>query len=319
MSSFQEYQTNFNKNSELRTRHKAGAQLEAEYQAAIEKWEAMADEHQHNVPIARTQQVEVLGLYRACREEIIDRMEREANTVGKYAYHIASCALSRPTNVRATLSRTPVASSLLVPNPSIPSKRGHEEINDIPTPPIAVFTSAQSDSDEERSASVTRVGPPGKGKAKATTPLPSRVSRVEASNASRIPPGAALSARPEMSSAGSFLGGGASAAGPSNTDEGASFAEGGTSSSQQEAPFDVDAWHEAHNPFTQPLFQQDIVLNTNGTRAVVSHGWQVDPVNPHFLARLAPYGVLGSQIPSWAVVSRAKVSPFALVPSESDD
>ncbi|KAJ7872541.1 hypothetical protein B0H14DRAFT_2570272 [Mycena olivaceomarginata] len=109
-----------------------------------------------------------------------------------------------------------------------------------------------------------------------------------------------------MPSAGSFLGAGASSAGPSTTNEGTSFAEGGTSSSQKEGAFDVDAWHEAHNPFAQPPFQQDIVLNANGTRAVVSHGWQLDPVNPRFLARLAPYSVLGSQMPSWAVVSWAK-------------
>ncbi|KAJ7852340.1 hypothetical protein B0H14DRAFT_2580955 [Mycena olivaceomarginata] len=109
-----------------------------------------------------------------------------------------------------------------------------------------------------------------------------------------------------MPSAGSFLGAGASSAGPSTTDEGTSFAKGGMSSSQKEGAFDVDAWHEAHNPFAQPPFQQDIVLNANGTRAVVSHGWQLDPVNLHFLVRLAPYGVLGSQMPSWAVVSWAK-------------
>jgi hypothetical protein len=94
------------------------------------------------------------------------------------------------------------------------------------------------------------MGLPGKGKVKASTPFPSRGSRVEASNTSRVPPDAALSARPETSSMGSFLGAGASAAGPSTTDEGTSFVEGGPSPSQQEAPFDVDAWHEVHNPFT---------------------------------------------------------------------
>jgi hypothetical protein len=291
--SFQEFQKVYTQNAETRARHEADemawfAQLESDYQAALEKWEAMADRHRCDVPIVRAEQVEVLRLYQACCEDIIDRMEREANTVGEYAYHVASCALSRPTNARTTLSCTPVTSSSSVPNPSIPSKRGHEEIDDVPTPPIAVFTSVQSDSDEERSASVTRMGPPGKGKVKTSTPLPSRGSRVEASNMSRIPPGAALSARPEMSSTGSFLGVGASAAGPSTTDEGTSFAEGRTSSSQQEAPFDVDAWHEAHNPFTQPPFQQDIVLNANGTRVVVSHGWQLDPVNPCFLGVSPP-------------------------------
>ncbi|KAJ7678454.1 hypothetical protein B0H14DRAFT_3536449 [Mycena olivaceomarginata] len=309
-SSFQEFQKIYNKNTETRAWHEADemarfAQLDTDYQAALEKWEVMASEHRRNVPLVRAQQVEVLRMYQACREDIIDRMEREANTVGEYAYHVASRALSRPANARATLSRTPVASSSSVPIPSIPSKRGHKEIDDVPTPPIAAFTGAQSDSDEERSASVTRVVPPGKGKAKASTPLLSRGSRVEASNVSRVAPGTALSVRPETS-AGSFLGAGASAAGPSMIDEGTSFAEGGPSSTQQEGTFNVDAWHEAHNPFTQPPFQQDIVLNANGTKAVVSHGWQLDPVNPRFLAQLAPYGVLGSQMPSWAVVSRAK-------------
>ncbi|KAJ7749752.1 hypothetical protein B0H14DRAFT_2636339 [Mycena olivaceomarginata] len=309
--SFQEFQKIYNKNAETRARHEADemarfAQLDTDYQSALEKWEVMASEHRRNVPLIRAQQVKVLRMYQACREDIIDRMEREANTVGEYAYHVASRALSRPANARATLSRTPVASSLSVPIPSIPSKRGHEEIDDVPTPPIAAFTGAQSDSDKERSASVTRVVPLGKGKGKASMPLPSRGSRVEASNVSHVAPGTALSARPETSSAGSFLGAGASVAGLSTIDEGTSFAEGGASSTQQEGTFDVDAWHEAHNPFTQPPFQQDIVLNANRTKAVVSHGWQLDPVNPLFLARLAPYGVLGSQMPSWAVVSRAK-------------
>jgi hypothetical protein len=276
-SSFQEFQKIYNQNAETWARHEADemarfAQLDTDYQAALEKWEAMADRHRRDVPIIRAEQVEVLRLYRACRKDIIDRMEREANTVGEYAYHVASRALSRPTNARATLSRTPIASSSSVPNPSIPSKRGHEEIDDVPTPPIAAFTGVQSDSDKERSASVTRVGPPGKGKVKASTPLPSRGSLVEASNASRVPPGSALSARPEMSSAGSFLGAGASAAGPRTTDEGMSFAVGGPSSSQQGGAFNIDAWHEAHNPFNQPPFQQDLVLNANGTKAVVSHG-----------------------------------------------
>ncbi|KAJ7693519.1 hypothetical protein B0H14DRAFT_3531086 [Mycena olivaceomarginata] len=286
-SSFQEFQKIYNQNAETRARHEADemarfAQLDTDYQAALEKWEAMANRHRRDIPIIRAEQVEVLRLYRACREDIIDRMEREANTVGEYAYHVASRALSGPANARVTLSRTPVVSSSSVPNPSIPSKRGHEEIDDVPTPPIAAFTSAQSDSDEERSASITRVGPPGKGKAKASAPLPSRGSGVEASNASRVPPGSALSAQTRDVERGVFLGAGVSAAGPSTTDEGTSFAVGGPSSSQQGGAFDIDAWHEAHNPFNQPPFQQDLVLNANGTKAVVSHGWQLDPVNPAF-------------------------------------
>ncbi|KAJ7787936.1 hypothetical protein B0H14DRAFT_2628819 [Mycena olivaceomarginata] len=306
-SSFQEFQKIYNQNAETRARHEADemarfAQLDTDYQAALEKWEAMANRHRHDVPIIRAEQVEVLRLYRACHEDIIDRMEREANTVDEYAYHVASRALSRPANARATLSRPVCPSRTHLSRASEGTRRS----TIVPTPPIAAFTSAQSDSNEERSASVTRVGPPGKGKVKASTPLPSCGSRVEALNASRVPPGSALSARPEMSSAGSFLGAGVSAAGPSTTDEGTSFALGGPSSSQQGGAFDIDAWHEAHNPFNQPPFQQDLVLNANGTKAVVSHGWQLDPVNPRFLARLAPYGVLGSQMPSWAVVSWAK-------------
>jgi hypothetical protein len=126
----------------------------------------------------------------------------------------------------------------------------------------------------------------------------------------RIAPGAALSAKPEPSSAGSFLGTRSSGAGPNAGDGGSSSTGAGPSSTQQGQRFDVDAWHEAHNPFSGPPFQQDLVLNANGTKAVVSHGWQLDPVNPRFLARLAPYGVLASQMPSWAVTSRAKVGLF---------
>ncbi|KAJ7690430.1 hypothetical protein B0H14DRAFT_2652438 [Mycena olivaceomarginata] len=255
--------------------------------------EVGSDGHRHrrDVPIIRAEQVEVLRLYRACREDIIDRMEREANTVGEYAYHVASRALSRPANARVRCRVLPSSSSS-VPNPSIPSKRGHEEIDDVPTPPIAAFTSAQSDSDEERSASVTRVGPPGKGKTR-------DVER------------------------GSFLGAG-SAAGPSTTDEGTSFAVGGPSSSQQGGAFDIDAWHEAHNPFNQPPFQQDLVLNANGTKAVVSHGWQLDPVNPRFLLALAPYGVLGvyrlqgqERLCSPRLVGRAARHELPAVPREN--
>ncbi|KAJ7683280.1 hypothetical protein B0H14DRAFT_2654911 [Mycena olivaceomarginata] len=95
--------------------------------------------------------------------------------------------------------------------------------------------------------------------------------------------------------------------GPDAGEGGSSSTGAGSSSTQQGSPkFDVDAWHEAHNPFMQRPFQPDVVLNANGTKAVVSHGWELDPVNPCFLACLAPYGVLASQMPSWAVTSRAK-------------
>ncbi|KAJ7904784.1 hypothetical protein B0H14DRAFT_2554679 [Mycena olivaceomarginata] len=90
----------------------------------------------------------------------------------------------------------------------------------------SVFTGAQSDSDEERSASVTRLGPPGKGKVKASTPLPIGAPERIASNASRVAPGSALSCQTRDVERGVFSG---------TTDEGMPFAVGGPSSSQKGA------------------------------------------------------------------------------------
>jgi hypothetical protein len=109
-SSFQEFQKIYTKNAETRAWHEAEemarfAQLDTNYQAALEKWEAMANRHCRDVPIIRAEQVEVLRLYRACREDIIDKMEREANTVGKYMYHVASRTLSCPANACVLPSR----------------------------------------------------------------------------------------------------------------------------------------------------------------------------------------------------------------------
>jgi hypothetical protein len=72
----------------------------------------------------------------------------------------------------------------------------------------------------------------------------------------------------------------------------------------------------AHNPFDKHPFQTEVVLNTNGTKAVVSHSWHVDPVNPCFLAHLALYGILGTQVPAIVVITRATVgvrSPAAIL------
>ncbi|KAJ7811943.1 hypothetical protein B0H14DRAFT_2606130 [Mycena olivaceomarginata] len=310
---FAEYQAVSDRNTKLRAQHNAKEmarfrQLEAENIAALKTWESRATEYRRNLPIVRARQVESIASYQADRKRIIDRIKRQANTIGEYAYFLARRALPRSGSGRGVSSRVAAASGEPVPLIAVPSKRGHAEIDDTELPPIAALSEGDADSGEDRPLEVTRVGPPGKGKMKATSSTSDREFREgSVTNASRIAPGAALSAKPEPSSAGSFLGAGSSAAERSTADGSSSFAGGEPSSSQQETPkFDVDAWHEAHNPFTQRLFQQDLVLNANGTKAVVSHGWELDPVNPRFLARLAPYGVLASQMPSWAVTSRAK-------------
>jgi hypothetical protein len=53
---FQEFQKIYTQNVETRARHEADemvrfAQLETDYQAALEKWGAMADRHRHDIPI----------------------------------------------------------------------------------------------------------------------------------------------------------------------------------------------------------------------------------------------------------------------------
>ncbi|KAJ7734699.1 hypothetical protein B0H14DRAFT_3517103 [Mycena olivaceomarginata] len=318
---FAEYQKVSERNTKLRAQHDAQEmarfrQLEADNVAALKTWESRANDYRRNLPIIRARQVEVLASYQADRERIIDRIERQGNTIGEYTYFLAKRALSRSGSGRGVSSRVAAASGEPVPRIAVPSKRGLAEINNVELPPITAFSEGDTDSGEERPQEVSRTGAPSKGKAKATGSTSDHELREgSVANTSRIAPGAALSAKPEPSSVGSFLGAGSSAAERSTADGSSSFVGGEPSSSQQETPkFDVDAWHEAHNPFTQRPFQQDLVLNANGTKAVVSHGWELNPVNPRFLARLAPYGVLASQMPSWAVTSRAKpMSHIALI------
>ncbi|KAJ7669564.1 hypothetical protein B0H14DRAFT_2657832 [Mycena olivaceomarginata] len=309
---FAEYQVVSDRNSKLRAQHDAQEmarfrQLEADNLAALKTWESRANDYRRNLPIIRARQVEVLESYQADRERIIDRIERQANTIGEYAYFLAKHALPRSGSGRGVSSRVAAASGEPVPLIAVPPKRGLAEINDVELPPIAAISEDDRDSGEERPPEVSRTGAPSKGKAKATSSTSDRELREgSVANTSHIAPGAALSAKPEPSSAGSFLGTRPSGAGPNAGEGGSSSTGAGPSSTQQGQCFDVDAWHKAHNPFSGPPFQQDLVLNANGTKAVVSHSWQLDPVNPCFLARLAPYGVLASQMPSWAVTSRAK-------------
>ncbi|KAJ7799811.1 hypothetical protein B0H14DRAFT_2616756 [Mycena olivaceomarginata] len=172
----------------------------------------------------------------------------------------------------------------------LPSNSGPANFDDMPMPPIAVFVEVNSGSGEELPSGITRVGPPGKGKMKAA--------------ALGVTPGAMLSARPELSSSGPAMAGGSSrtVSGAANVGKNP---EVGPSQVREESPYDPEAWHAAHNPFNKHPFQTEVALNTNGTKVVVSHGWRVNPVNPHFLARLALYGIIGTQVPTLVVITRA--------------
>jgi hypothetical protein len=95
---FAEYQVVSEKNSKLRAQHDAQEmarfrQLEADNLAALKTWESRANDYRRNLPIIRARQVEVLESYQADRERIIDRIERQANTIGEYAYFLAKRAL----------------------------------------------------------------------------------------------------------------------------------------------------------------------------------------------------------------------------------
>jgi hypothetical protein len=130
-----------------------------------------------------------------------------------------------------------------------------------------------------------------------------------ATPSSRVTLGAALSARPELSNSGSALAGGSSRAvsGVPHVGEGP---EAGSSQVGDKTLYDAEAWHTAHNPFDKHPFQTEVVLNTNGTKAVVLHGWCINPVNP----RLAPYGIIGTQVPA-LVVTRATVGVRSHAPT----
>ncbi|KAJ7683281.1 hypothetical protein B0H14DRAFT_2654912 [Mycena olivaceomarginata] len=131
----------------------------------------------------------------------------QGNTIGEYAYFLAKRALSRSGSGRGVSSRVAAASGEPVPQIAVPSKRGLREIDNVELPPIAAFSEGDTDSGEERPSEVSRTGAPSKGKAKATGSTSDREPRQgSVSNTSRIAPDAALSAKPEPPSAGSFLG-----------------------------------------------------------------------------------------------------------------
>jgi hypothetical protein len=249
---FAEYQEVSERNAKLRAQHDAQEmarfrQLEADNVAALKTWESQANNYCCNLPIIRARQVEVLASYQVDRERIIDRIERQANTIVEYVYFLARRTLPQSGSGRGVSSHVAAASGEPVPLIAVPSKRGHMEIDDAELLPIAALSEGDVDSGEDQPLEVTRVGLPGKGKMKATSSTSDHEFREgSVANVSRIAPGAALSAKPEPSSAGS------SAAERSTADGSSSFAGGEPSSSQQETPkFNVDTWHEAHNPFTQ--------------------------------------------------------------------
>ncbi|KAJ7843395.1 hypothetical protein B0H14DRAFT_2585715 [Mycena olivaceomarginata] len=274
---FEEYQEVTARNTRIRQQHEADEaarfrELAAKYTAELKTWESRGDEYRHQLPIVRTHQVETLALYQADRTKILDRIHWEGNTVGEYAYHLASRALLLSSRSRTGLSRISGTSSTSAPTAAFRSITVPANVDDVPTPPIAAFADGDSGSGEDRPSEVTRVGPPGKGKIKAAA------SSLWLGGSSR-----AVSGAPHVGE------------GP----EARSFQVGDAT------PYNAEAWHAAHNPFDKHPFQTEVVLNTNGTKAVVSHGWRVDPVNPCFLTRLAPYGILRTQVPAIVVVTRA--------------
>ncbi|KAJ7812820.1 hypothetical protein B0H14DRAFT_2605538 [Mycena olivaceomarginata] len=310
-TSFKEYQEATARNTRIRQQHEADEaahfrELAAEYTTKLKTWDSRGDEYRCQLPIVRARQVETLALYRAERTKILDRIHWEGNTVGEYAYHLASRALPLSGRPCPGPSRISGTSSASAPTAAFPSITVPANVDDMPTPPIAAFADGDSGSGEDCPSEVTRVGPPGKGKMKGAA-LSVGLEFCEgraATHSSRVTPGAALSARPEPLNSGPALAGGSSRAvsGAPHVGEGP---EAGSSQVGDETPYDAEAWHAAHNPFDKHPFQTEVVLNTNRTKAVVSHGWRVDPVNPRFLARLAPYGIIGTQVPAIVVVTRA--------------
>ncbi|KAJ7789759.1 hypothetical protein B0H14DRAFT_2626832 [Mycena olivaceomarginata] len=285
--SFEEYQEATARNTRIRQQHEADEaarfrELAAEYAAELKTWESGGDEYRRQLPIVRARQVETLALYRADRTKILDRIHREGNTVGEYAYHLASRALPLSGRSRTGPSCISGTSSTSAPTAAFRSITVPANVDDMPTPPIAAFADGDSGSGEDRPSEVTRVGPPGKGKMKAAA-----------------------------SSVGPLAGGSSRAvSGTLHVGEGP---EAGSSQVRDTTPYDAEAWHTAHNPFDKHPFQTEVVLNTNGTKAVVSHGWRVDPVNPRFLAHLVPYGIFGMQVPAIVVVTRATNAGTPLV------
>ncbi|KAJ7337602.1 hypothetical protein DFH08DRAFT_964572 [Mycena albidolilacea] len=268
---FAEYQEATARNTKICQQHKADEtarfrELAAENAAMLKKWETRAVEYRRQLPIVGARQVET------------------GTRGGEYMYHLASRALPLSGRRRVGLSHISAAPSTLAPSAALPSNSAPANFDDVPTPPIAVFAEGDSGSGKDHPSEVTRVGPPGKGKTKAAASKvdPEFCEGRAATPSSRVVPGTALSVRLEASKAGPTLAGGS-----------------------DETPYDHEAWHTAHNPFDKPLFQTEVVLNMNGTKAVISHGWRVDMVSPCFLARLALYGIIGTQVPAIVVVTRA--------------
>ncbi|KAJ7895937.1 hypothetical protein B0H14DRAFT_3425891 [Mycena olivaceomarginata] len=234
-ASFEEYQEATTRNTRIRQQHEADEaarfrELAAEYATELRTWESKGDEYRRQLPIVCARQVETLALYQADRTKILDRIHREGNTVGEYAYHLASTS--------STSAPTAAFRSITVP----------ANVDDVPTPPIAVFADGDSGSGEDRPSEVTFV----KG-----APLPP---------SSWVAPSATLSARPEPSNSGPALAGGSSRAvsGAPHVGKGP---EAGLSQVGDATPYDAEAWHAAHNPFDKHPFQTEVVLNTNGTKA----------------------------------------------------
>ncbi|KAJ7785448.1 hypothetical protein B0H14DRAFT_2630524 [Mycena olivaceomarginata] len=196
---FAEYQAVSDRNMKLRAQHDAEEmarfrQLEVENIAALKTWESQATEYRCNLPIVRARQVEAIASYQADRKRIIDRIERQGNTVGEYAYFLAKHALSESGSGRGVSSHVAAASGEPVPLITVPSKRGLTEIDDVELPPITAFSEGDMDSGKEWPSEVSRVGAPGKGKAKATSSTSDREFREgSVANVSRIAPGTALS------------------------------------------------------------------------------------------------------------------------------
>ncbi|KAJ7805511.1 hypothetical protein B0H14DRAFT_2611283 [Mycena olivaceomarginata] len=178
----------------------------------------------------------------------------QGNTIKEYAYFLAKHVLSRSGSGRGVSSRVAAASGEPVPLIAAPSKRGLAEIDDVELPPIAAFSEGNMDSGKEWPSEVSHMGAPSKGKAKATSLTSDRKFREgSVVNTLCITPGAALSAKPEPLSAGSFLGAGSSGTGPSTGVGGTLSTGAGSSSTQRETPFDVES-SPCRTIITRPAF-----------------------------------------------------------------
>ncbi|KAJ7803385.1 hypothetical protein B0H14DRAFT_2613403 [Mycena olivaceomarginata] len=171
------------------------------------------DYHRRSLPIVRARQVEVLASYQADRERIIDRIKRQANTIGEYAYFLAKRALSRSGSGRGVSSRIAAASGEPVPRIALPSNEASGKLT----------TSSCHRSPRFRRATRTPArtavggfahGRPQQGKGESDRlDVGSRGSAGSVSNTSRSRPARPF-CQPEPPSAGSFLGTGSPGGGP---------------------------------------------------------------------------------------------------------